>query len=128
MKALQMRSVAIRSALNTYNTIATVMSPPQQTLKWEEVVDYTFLADFDLLCNVHADVLQLPWSTPGACSAMDLYFKMCQAWEEISHLNVEIHCLVTCIQDEDSYLQTCEDQLKFLSQALAHQLAIHHNT
>ncbi|KAG1844785.1 hypothetical protein F4604DRAFT_1937342 [Suillus subluteus] len=116
-KALQTRSVAIRSALNTYNTVATAMSPPRQMLKWEEVVDYTFLADFDLLRNARADVSQVPWSTPGARSAMDLYFKMCRAQEEISHLNVEIRRLVTSIRDEDNYFP-----------ALAHQLTIHHNT
>ncbi|KIK32492.1 hypothetical protein CY34DRAFT_19014 [Suillus luteus UH-Slu-Lm8-n1] len=127
-KALQTHSLAIRSALNTYNTVATAMSPPQQTLKWEEVVDYAFLSDFDLLCNTREDVSQTPWATPGARSTMDLYFKMCRAREEISHLNIEIHRLVTCIQDEDNYLRTCEDQLKFTSPALAHQLAIHRNT
>ncbi|KAG1893159.1 uncharacterized protein F5891DRAFT_1131377 [Suillus fuscotomentosus] len=120
-KALQTRSVAIRSALNTYNTVATAMSPPRQTLKWEEVVDYAFLSDFDLLRNTRADVSQTPWATPGARSAMDLYFKMCRAQEEISRLNVEIRRL-------DNYLRTCEDQLKFRSPALAHQLAIHRNT
>ncbi|KAG1880790.1 hypothetical protein F4604DRAFT_1578517 [Suillus subluteus] len=128
VKALQTRSVAIRSALNTYNTVATAMSPPRQMLKWEEVVDYAFLADFDLLRNARADVSQVPWSTPGARSAMDLYFKMCRAQEEISRLNVEIRRLVTSIRDEDNYLRTCEDQLMFLSPALAHQLAIHRNT
>ncbi|KAG0700154.1 hypothetical protein DFH29DRAFT_876763 [Suillus ampliporus] len=104
-KALQTHSVAIRSALNTYNAIASGMLPPRQTLKWEEVVDYAFLADFDLLCEAHADVSQAPWSSPAARSAMDLCFKMCRAWEEISHLNVEICRLVTCIQDEDAYLR-----------------------
>ncbi|KAG2034071.1 hypothetical protein BDR03DRAFT_870823 [Suillus americanus] len=48
-KALQTRSIAIRSALNTYNSIASSMYPPRQTLKWEDVVEYMFLADFDLL-------------------------------------------------------------------------------
>ncbi|KAG0691985.1 hypothetical protein DFH29DRAFT_986014 [Suillus ampliporus] len=94
-KALQTRSVAIRSALNTYNTVAAAMSPPRQTLKWEAVVNYAFLADFDLLRNACADVSQAPWSTPGARSAMDLYLKMCRAREEISCLNVEIRRLVT---------------------------------
>lgn len=104
------------------------MSPPRQTLKWEEVVDYAFLSDFDLLRNTREDVSQTPWATPGARSAMDLYFKMCRAQEEISRLNIEIRRLVTCIRDEDNYLRTCEDQLKFTSPALAHQLAIHRNT
>ncbi|KAG1819866.1 uncharacterized protein BJ212DRAFT_1446161 [Suillus subaureus] len=97
-KALQTHSTAIRSALNTYNNITSAMFPPQQVLKWDEVVKYAFLADFNLLCNAQADVSQTPWSLPAAHSAMDLYFKMCQAQEEISCLDVEV-----CY--EDNYLQ-----------------------
>ncbi|OJA11661.1 hypothetical protein AZE42_10559 [Rhizopogon vesiculosus] len=89
-KALQTRSVAIRSALNTYNTIASAMSPPRQILKWEEVVEYAFLADFDLLQDTCVDVSQSPWSSPAARHAMDLSFKMCWAREEISRLDVEL--------------------------------------
>jgi hypothetical protein len=94
-KALQTRSVAIRSALNTYNTIANAMTPPRQILKWEEVVEYAFLADFDLLRDMRVDVSQSPWSSPAARHAMDLSFKMCRAWEEISRLDVEVRRLVT---------------------------------
>jgi hypothetical protein len=126
-KALQTRSMAIRAALNTYNAIASAMPTPRPTLQWDEVVDYAFLADFDLLRNARADVSQLPWSSPASRSAMDLYFKMCRAREEISRLNVEIRRLVMCIRDEDSYLQMCENQLKVSSPALANQLAIHCN-
>ncbi|KAG1804163.1 uncharacterized protein BJ212DRAFT_1449816 [Suillus subaureus] len=59
VKALQTPSVAIRAALNTYNAIASAMATPQQTLQWEEVVNYAFLTNFDLLCNAWADVSQL---------------------------------------------------------------------
>ncbi|KAG1869718.1 hypothetical protein C8R48DRAFT_746887 [Suillus tomentosus] len=120
-KALQTRSVAIRSALNTYNSIASSMYPPRQTLKWEDVVEYAFLADFDLLHDTRADVSRHPWSSPGARSAMDLYFKMCWAREEIQRLNIETRRLATYIQDEDIYLRRCEDQLKDANPALAHQ-------
>ncbi|KAG1834285.1 hypothetical protein DFJ58DRAFT_719367 [Suillus subalutaceus] len=126
-KALQTRSVAIKTALNTYNTIAEAMHPPRQTLKWEEVVEYVFLADFDLLRDTRADVSQQPWSSAAARSAMDLYFKMCRAREEIQRLNVEVRRLVTYIRDEDKYLWTCKDQLKVTSPAIAHQIAIHRN-
>lgn len=127
-KALQTHSVAIKTALNTYNTIAEAMHPPRQMLKWEEVVEYAFLADFDLLRDTRADISQQPWSSPAACSAMDLYFKMCRVQEEIQRLNVEVRRLVTYIRDEDKYLRTCEDQLKVTSPAIAHQIAIHRNT
>ncbi|KAG2061021.1 hypothetical protein BDR06DRAFT_979256 [Suillus hirtellus] len=126
-KALQAHSIAIRSALTTYNSITSSMHPACKTLKWEEVVEYAFLADFDLLCDMHADISQWPWALAAAHRAMDLYFKMCRAQEEIQRLNVEVWRLVTYIQDEDKYLRACEDQLKSVSPTLANQIAIHRN-
>ncbi|KAG2049252.1 hypothetical protein BDR06DRAFT_894134 [Suillus hirtellus] len=76
---------------------------------------------------MHADISQQPWASAAACRVMDVYFKMCQAWEEIQCLNVEVWCLVTYIQDEDKYLWACEDQLKSVSPTLANQIAIHCN-
>ncbi|KAG1743564.1 uncharacterized protein EDB91DRAFT_1247062 [Suillus paluster] len=89
-KTLQTRSVAIRTALNTYNAITGSMHPPHRTPKWDEVVEYAFLADFDLLRDTCADVSQHPWSLAAACSTMDLHFKMCQVREEIECLNIEV--------------------------------------
>ncbi|KAG1726723.1 uncharacterized protein EDB91DRAFT_1339607 [Suillus paluster] len=117
-----------RSALNTYNSIASSMYPPRQTLKWEDVVEYVFLADFDLLRDTRMDVSQHPWSSAAARRAMDLYFKMCRAREEIERLDIEVRRLVTYIRDEERYLRECEDQLKDTSTALTHQIAIHRNT
>ncbi|KAG1900151.1 uncharacterized protein F5891DRAFT_1188843 [Suillus fuscotomentosus] len=97
------------------------MHPPHKTLKWDKIVEYAFLANFDLLCNMRADVSQQPWASPVARRAMDLYFKMCQAWEEIQYLNVEVRHLVTYIRDKDKYLRAFEDQLKAVSPTLTHQ-------
>ena len=47
--ALKARSRAIRTALDRYNTAATALVPPRQLLDWEQVVEYAFLSDFDLL-------------------------------------------------------------------------------
>ncbi|KAG1844376.1 hypothetical protein F4604DRAFT_1884456 [Suillus subluteus] len=103
------------------------MYPPHQTLKWEDVVEYAFLADFDLLRDTRADVSQCPWLSPAARSAMDLHFKICRARKEIQCLNIEIRCLATYIQDEDNYLRKCEDQLTDTNPALAYQIALHRN-
>ncbi|KAG2106846.1 hypothetical protein BD769DRAFT_1630675 [Suillus cothurnatus] len=65
-------------------------TPPCQTLKWEDVMEYVFLADFDLLRDTRVNAFQHLWSSAAVCSAMDLYFKMCRACEEIQCLNVEI--------------------------------------
>ncbi|KAF8183496.1 hypothetical protein K438DRAFT_1494534, partial [Mycena galopus ATCC 62051] len=48
-KALKARSKAIRNTLNRYNTAAEALDPPGCLLTWAEVVDYTFLSDFDIL-------------------------------------------------------------------------------
>ncbi|KAG1862656.1 hypothetical protein F4604DRAFT_1882281 [Suillus subluteus] len=110
-KALQTRSVAIRSALSTYNAVASVMSPPHKMLKWEEVIDYAFLADFDLLHDTRTDISQSLWSSPAARS-------------EISQLNIKVCRLVTYIRDEDNYLRMSEEQLKNTNPGLAHQISI----
>ena len=118
-----MRSKAIQTALNKYNTIAEAMRPPRRTLKWEEVVEYAFLSDFNLLRDVRQDVSKLPWASPMVRRATDLYFKTCRAKEEIQRLNVEIRRLVTYIHDEERYLCECESQLKQLHPGLAHQVS-----
>jgi hypothetical protein len=48
-KALQVQSKAIWSALHRYNLAASALDLPRQHLSWEEVIDYTFLANFDIL-------------------------------------------------------------------------------
>ena len=64
--------------------------PPRPTLDWDQVVEYTFLADFDLLRDTRQDIRTCPWATPAACLAMDSYFKVLWAAEEIQCLNVHV--------------------------------------
>jgi hypothetical protein len=122
---LQSRSSAIRTALDRYNIAALALDPPRRTLEWKEVVEYAFLADFDLLRDARQDISQRPWATPAGRLAMDKYFKMCRATEEIHRLNIEIRRVATYIQDEDQYLRTCEDQVHRFDPSLAHQIGLH---
>ncbi|KAG2126569.1 uncharacterized protein EDB93DRAFT_1273720 [Suillus bovinus] len=89
------------------------------------VVKYAFLSDFDLLRDAHQDVSQHPWATPTGRLTMDTYFKMRRAQEEIQHLNVEIRRVATYLRDENKHLLRCENQLKPLHPALAHQVGLH---
>ncbi|KAG0694180.1 hypothetical protein DFH29DRAFT_1083929 [Suillus ampliporus] len=123
-KALQTRSTAIRNALDRYDTAVHALSPPRRMLKWEEVVEYAFLADFGLLRNSCSDVSQWQWATPAARQATDLYFKRCCAKEEITRLNVEVRHLASYIHDEDHYLRECQQQAEAFSPALAHQISL----
>ncbi|KAG1894287.1 uncharacterized protein F5891DRAFT_1131007 [Suillus fuscotomentosus] len=124
-KALQVRSAAIRTALDKYNTAARALSPPRPALSWEEVVEYAFLADFDLLRDAWQDISQRPWSTPSGRLTMDTHFKMRRAREEVQRLNIEIRRLATYLHDESRYLIECKKQLQTLHLGLAHQVALH---
>ncbi|KAH7904631.1 hypothetical protein BJ138DRAFT_1138490 [Hygrophoropsis aurantiaca] len=126
-KALQVRSAAIRTALDRYNAAAQALNPPRPQLKLDEIVEYTFLADFDLLRESRQDVSTRPWASPAGRLAMDSYFKMCRAREEIQRLNVEVQRVSTYLQDEERYLRACEDQLCESHPALAHQVSLRRN-
>ena len=93
----------IQTALEHYNMAATAMVPPHRQLHWDEVVEYTFLLEFNLR-DTQQDVSHCPWTTPAGRQAMDSYFKRCCAEEEIAQLNIEIHWLVTYIRDKEHYL------------------------
>ncbi|KAF7334351.1 hypothetical protein MSAN_02380000 [Mycena sanguinolenta] len=103
-KALQTRSKAIRNALARYNSAAAALSPPRRQLTWAEVIDYTFLSEWDLLRDPDANAKIRPWASPAARLVLDTYFKIERAQEEIDCLNVEIRRLVTYIRDEKEYL------------------------
>lgn len=89
------------------------------------MVEYAFLADFDLLRDTRQDISQRNWATPAGRLAMDTYFKMCRAREEIDRLNVEIPRVATYLRDENRYLRECEGQVREFNPALAHQIHLH---
>lgn len=120
--ALKSRSQAIRSALDKYNAAACKLNPLRAELSWDAVVEYVFLADFDLLSDTREDIRTRCWATPAARQLMDQYFKMERAREEIARLNVEVARLATFIRDEEEFLLACETALSVSDPSLAHQL------
>ncbi|KAF8184353.1 hypothetical protein K438DRAFT_1937315 [Mycena galopus ATCC 62051] len=111
-KALQARSKAVRNAIDRYNDAAMSLDPPMPSLTWEQVVEYTFLADFDILWDTCSEVQSHPWTRPAYRLAMDTYFKIERAREEITRLNIEIRRLVTWIRDEGHFLRDREASLR----------------
>ncbi|KAJ7820326.1 hypothetical protein B0H14DRAFT_3089255 [Mycena olivaceomarginata] len=91
-KALQARSKAVP------------LDPPLASLTWEQVVEYTFLADFDILRDTRAEIQSRPWTRPAYRLAMDTYFKIERAREELVQLNIEIRRTMTWIRDEGHFL------------------------
>ncbi|KAF7342695.1 hypothetical protein MSAN_02027400 [Mycena sanguinolenta] len=122
-KALQARSKAIRNTIDWYNSVAEDMIPPKPTLSWEEVINYGFLADFDILQNTQDGIQSKPWTRRSYRVAMDRYFKILRAKEEIKRLDIEIKCVVTWIEDEDWFLRKKEAEHQDTNPALAVQIS-----
>ncbi|KAG1770135.1 hypothetical protein EV702DRAFT_949335, partial [Suillus placidus] len=99
-KALQRRSDTIRNATNPYDIQAGALTPPRPKITWKDIVDYSFLGEFDFLCNSRTDIRSHDWAKPAHRKATTKYFKLCRAHEEITRLNVEVHCLHTAIHDK----------------------------
>ena len=97
-KALQRRSDAIRTALRLYNEQAALIGRPGLT--WKDIVDYGFLAEFDLLRHSRDDVRERTWAKPACREATIKHLTRARAQEEILRLNVEIRRLYTAIHDE----------------------------
>jgi hypothetical protein len=99
-KALKTRAGAIRRALEAYNSAAAQLNPPRESLTWAKLMDATTLADFDLLRDSRQDIRQQPWTQPSRREAMNLYFGIKRAKEEILRLNIEIRRLLTFMIDD----------------------------
>src|SRR5438477_12089078 len=121
-KALRAQSQAIRTAIDWYNAAALALKPPCPALQWDSVIEYGFLAEFDLLQDTCQDICTKPWATPEGRMAMDCHFKILRAHEEIDRLNIEIRRFVTFIHDEDRFLREKEKDLEVGDPALAYQV------
>ena len=73
--ALKTRSQAVKTAIDKFNTVSHRLVPPGPVIEWETVIDYTFLAEFDLLREGRQDIRKKPWATPAGQMTMDRYFK-----------------------------------------------------
>ncbi|KAG6819853.1 hypothetical protein H0H93_007997 [Arthromyces matolae] len=121
-QALQTRSHAIRNALTHYNAAAALLSPPRPSISWNQVVEYAFLADFDLLRDCREDISTREWARPAARLLMDQYFKIERAREEIQRLNIEIKRVITHMRDEELYLSAKEQEAALQDPALSWQI------
>ena len=95
-------------ALNHYNAIAPLMDPPAPHLEWQQLVDYTFISEFELLKHSSSfrDITAEPWAVPGNCEMTMKHFKLIGAHTEIHRCNYEAWQLHTSIQDEQQMYVT----------------------
>ena len=98
------------------------MRPKKPLLSWENVVEYAFLADFDLLHDTREDITTKSWAKPVSRLVSNSFFKMERAKEEITRLNVEIKRVITYMHDEERFLCHKEIEIKGDDPSLAHQI------
>ncbi|EEB91478.1 hypothetical protein MPER_10151 [Moniliophthora perniciosa FA553] len=123
-QAIKNRSAAIQTALNEYNSARSKLKPPRPHLDWKDVLDYSYLSEFDFLHDTRSDVREKPWAKPAARELMTKAFKLLRAEEELDRLHVEIKRLFTYMKEEDEYLKSVRDCYQFGDPALAFQIDV----
>ena len=101
---------------------AAKLTPPRPPLSWKDIVDYSFLAEFDLLRHSREDILHQPWVQIARREATVKYFKLCRAQEEVVRLNIEIRRLLTSIHDETAHTTQVISDLSLSNPPLAREL------
>ncbi|KIK80743.1 hypothetical protein PAXRUDRAFT_36097 [Paxillus rubicundulus Ve08.2h10] len=125
-KAIVKRSAAIRTALEKYNKLAPLQTPPRPILQYNDIVSYAVLAEFDLIKYSRHDVLAKPWSNPTHREMAIKYLKVLRAEEEIVRLNVEIHRLQTWVNDEDAHIKAAASRLEVTNPLAAEIWGLYH--
>ncbi|KAI0038768.1 hypothetical protein FA95DRAFT_1449808, partial [Auriscalpium vulgare] len=110
--AITRRSAAVRTALNAYNRLAPKQQPPRRIIQYDEVANYGWLGEFDLLKESRHDVLDKPWAQSANREVLTKYFKVHRAREEILRLNVEIPRLHAWLEAERVQYEKAEDSAR----------------
>ena len=100
-QSLKNHSKSIQNAITTYNEAAAALCPPRWKITWDEIVDFSYLSEFDILRDTHEDVREKKWATPQNCLLMSRFFKYVWAEEEIARVHVEVKRLLTHMVDEE---------------------------
>ena len=96
-------------------------------LDFQQVVEYSFLSEFELLHTSRNDITQRPWAHPLVRNAMISWMKTQRAKEEITRLNVEARRLMTYIRDSSVAQQNAIQHLCKTDPALATELQERHD-
>jgi len=101
-----------------------VVNPPCPKLTWAQIVEYTTIAEFELLCmGAQEDIHNLEWANARNHEATICHLKLLCAQKEITRLNVEIKRLATWLVDEplklDSAIKLCTQNDPLLAAAIS---------
>ncbi|KAF8587420.1 hypothetical protein K439DRAFT_1614349 [Ramaria rubella] len=122
-KALKACSKAIQRALQVYNKAALMLDLPWPSLTWAQIVEYTTIAEFELLhMGAWEDIQNLEWANTRNREATICHVKILHAQEEIKQLNIEIKRLATWICNETVVLDQAIEACAPTQGLLAHTL------
>jgi hypothetical protein len=121
-KALNRRSDAVKKAIKRYNEQASLLDPPGLLITWEQIAEYTFIGEFDLLRIARSDIRTEKWAQKTYREAAVKYFKLCRAREELQRLNVEVCRLQTFIKEEATHVECTIKHLSANRSPLADEL------
>ncbi|TFK59169.1 hypothetical protein BDN72DRAFT_781102 [Pluteus cervinus] len=124
--ALIRRSAAIKTAIQQYNQLAPLQTPPQPELEYSTVINYSLLGEFTLLKESRDDITSLPWSDFTNREVAAMFFKILRAREELERLNVEIRRLEDWVDHEDNLLLSTAQKLAVTDPSLSHQVNGHY--
>ncbi|KAJ7696762.1 hypothetical protein B0H17DRAFT_929031, partial [Mycena rosella] len=99
-KALKTCSEAIRCAIAVYNDAGAALNPLRKHIMFADIIHTTSLAEFNLLCEMQADIHEQAWTQPTYHEAGILYFGIKHVKEEIECLKIEILRLIMYLVDE----------------------------
>ena len=99
------QSDAVKKAIKQYNNQAELLDPPTLPISWEEIVEYAFVGEFDILCITWSDIWQEKWTKKSYRDATMKYYKLSRAQEEIKRLNIEVGWLRSFIYKETEHTE-----------------------
>ena len=99
-----------------------MLDPPAPPVTWEEITEYTFVGEFDLLRITRSDIRKEKWTQQAYRAAAVTYFKTCRAREELQRLNIEVRRLQAFIREEAAHMDTVIERLSVDNPSLADEL------
>ncbi|KAE9387274.1 hypothetical protein BT96DRAFT_837850 [Gymnopus androsaceus JB14] len=124
-QSLKNRSKSIQNAIIAYNEAAAVLTPPCRKITWDEIVDFSYLLEFDILHDTHEDVREKKWATLQNRLLMSQFFKYIHAEEEIAWVHVEVKRLLTHMVDKEQEVCGKAKEVEVEDPALVLQLCLY---
>jgi len=103
-QALARCCTAIHNAIDRYNALAPLQTPPRPHLVYSEVVEYCNFSKFEIIKHSDHNLLSKDWSVLHNRQAANKYFKLERAKEEVQRCNIEVARLQAWVDQDDAEL------------------------